>query len=81
MCDICPWWDEEEICGRSKDHNYLAKKKKKSKDHGLEWGVLFGFEPGLTMETIVLRSISIDTPCVSAHDNAKSLCSCEKTYG
>ena len=48
---------------------------------GLEWGVLFGFEPGLTIETIVLRSIPIDTPCVSAHDNAKSLCSCEKTYG
>ena len=80
MCDICPWWDEEEICEKSKDHNYLAKNKK-SKDHGLEWDVLFGFEPGLTLETIVLRSISIDTPCVSAPGNAKSLCSYEKTYG
>ena len=80
MCDICPWWDEEGICEGSKDHNYLAEKKE-SKDHGLEWGVLFGFEPTLTMETIVLRSIPIDTPCVSAHDNAKAPCSCEKTYG
>ena len=57
------------------------KNTKKSKNHGLEWGVLFGFKPGLTMETIVLRSIPIDTPCVSANDNAKSLCSCEKTDG
>ena len=57
------------------------KNTKKSKNHGLEWGVLFGFKSGLTMETIVLRSIPIDTPCVSSHDNAKSLCSCEKTYG
>ncbi|MFQ6639858.1 hypothetical protein Gotur_015617 [Gossypium turneri] len=23
---------------------------------GLEWGVLFGFRPGLTVETLVLRS-------------------------
>ena len=37
---------------------------------GLEWGVLFGFELGLTVETIVLHSIPIDTPCVSAHDDA-----------
>ena len=37
---------------------------------GLEWGVLFGFGLGLTVETIVLRSIPIDTPCVSAHDDA-----------
>ena len=48
---------------------------------GLEWGVLFGFEPSLTMETFMLRSFPIDTPCVSAYDNAKSLCSCEKTDG
>ncbi|XVE81415.1 hypothetical protein DITRI_Ditri15bG0061500 [Diplodiscus trichospermus] len=26
---------------------------------GLEWGVLFGFGPGLTVETVVLHSISI----------------------
>ncbi|GMH19726.1 hypothetical protein Nepgr_021567 [Nepenthes gracilis] len=28
---------------------------------GLEWGVLFGFGPGLTIETIVLRSASLST--------------------
>ena len=27
---------------------------------GLEWGVLFGFGPGLTVETVVLRSVPID---------------------
>nr|BAX02594.1 chalcone synthase-like [Dahlia pinnata] len=27
--------------------------------HGFEWGVLFGIGPGLTIETIVLRSVSI----------------------
>ena len=26
---------------------------------GLEWGVLFGFGPGLTVETVVLHSVSI----------------------
>jgi chalcone synthase len=26
---------------------------------GLEWGVLFGFGPGLTVETVVLHSIPI----------------------
>lgn len=27
--------------------------------HGLEWGVLFGFGPGITIEMVVLRSIPI----------------------
>ena len=57
------------------------KKVKTTTGDGLEWGVLFRFEPGLTMETIVLYSNSIDTPCVSGYGNAKSLCSCEKTDG
>lgn len=26
---------------------------------GLEWGVMFGFGPGLTVETVVLRSVPI----------------------
>lgn len=26
---------------------------------GLEWGVLFGFGPGLTIETLVLHSVAI----------------------
>ncbi|XP_041005647.1 chalcone synthase-like [Juglans microcarpa x Juglans regia] len=28
---------------------------------GLEWGVLFGFGPGLTVETVVLRSVPVET--------------------
>nr|AAW50922.1 polyketide synthase type III isoform 2 [Wachendorfia thyrsiflora] len=27
--------------------------------HGLEWGVMFGFGPGLSIETVVLRSVSL----------------------
>jgi chalcone synthase len=30
---------------------------------GLKWGVLFGFGPGLTMETIALHSANIDHHC------------------
>lgn len=44
----------------------LDKVRKKSLEEaktttgdGLEWGVLFGFRPGLTMETVVLHSIPI----------------------
>uniref|UniRef100_A0ACD5WKK6 Uncharacterized protein n=1 Tax=Avena sativa TaxID=4498 RepID=A0ACD5WKK6_AVESA len=29
---------------------------------GLDWGVLFGFGPGLTVETVVLRSVPIAAP-------------------
>ncbi|XP_047091946.1 chalcone synthase 2-like [Lolium rigidum] len=29
---------------------------------GLEWGVLFGFGPGITVETVVLRSVPIAAP-------------------
>ncbi|GLT81581.1 hypothetical protein SLE2022_000240 [Rubroshorea leprosula] len=28
---------------------------------GLEWGVLFGFGPGLTVETVVLHSVAVET--------------------
>ncbi|XP_031263011.1 chalcone synthase-like [Pistacia vera] len=31
----------------------------KTTGEGLEWGVLFGFGPGLTIETLVLRSVNI----------------------
>ncbi|XP_038906631.1 chalcone synthase J-like [Benincasa hispida] len=31
----------------------------KTTGEGLEWGVLFGFGPGLTVETVVLRSVPI----------------------
>ena len=44
----------------------LDEMRKKSKEEGkattgegLEWGVLFGFEPGLTVETVVLHSVPL----------------------
>lgn len=37
------------------------KEEKATSGEGLEWGVLFGFGPGLTVETIVLRSISTNS--------------------
>ncbi|XP_065862864.1 chalcone synthase 2-like [Euphorbia lathyris] len=36
-----------------------AKEGMKSTGEGLDWGVLFGFGPGLTVETIVLHSVAI----------------------
>lgn len=33
---------------------------------GLEWGVLFGFGPGLTVETVVLHSVDIKETTVKA---------------
>ncbi|XP_023900628.2 chalcone synthase [Quercus suber] len=39
---------------------------KSTTGEGLEWGVLFGFRPGLTVETIVLHSVPIvTTPSMS----------------
>ncbi|CAJ1786883.1 unnamed protein product [Sphenostylis stenocarpa] len=45
----------------------LDEMRKKSKEEGkgstgegLEWGVLFGFGPGLTVETVVLHSVSLE---------------------
>ncbi|KAK4589257.1 hypothetical protein RGQ29_020026 [Quercus rubra] len=39
---------------------------KSTTGEGLEWGVLLGFGPGLTVETIVLHSVPIvTTPCMS----------------
>ncbi|KAL9327856.1 hypothetical protein ACSQ67_002859 [Phaseolus vulgaris] len=31
----------------------------KTTGEGLEWGVLFGFGPGLTIETVVLHSVAV----------------------
>ncbi|PNX69487.1 chalcone synthase [Trifolium pratense] len=31
----------------------------KTTGEGLDWGVLFGFGPGLTIETVVLHSVAI----------------------
>nr|ACF86727.1 unknown [Zea mays] len=33
---------------------------------GLDWGVLFGFGPGLTVETVVLHSVPITTGAATA---------------
>ncbi|KAJ3669386.1 hypothetical protein LUZ60_011338 [Juncus effusus] len=38
-----------------------AKEGKATTGEGLEWGVLFGFGPGLTVETVVLHSVPIAT--------------------
>lgn len=45
----------DEVRKRSRDEG------KTTTGDGLEWGVLVGFGPGLTMETIVLRSFPINT--------------------
>ena len=37
------------------------KGEKATTGDGLEWGVLFGFGPGLTMETVVLHSVATYT--------------------
>ncbi|KAI4338208.1 hypothetical protein L6164_016552 [Bauhinia variegata] len=36
-----------------------AEDKAGTTGEGLEWGVLFGFGPGLTVETVVLRSVAV----------------------
>ncbi|KAI4338209.1 hypothetical protein L6164_016553 [Bauhinia variegata] len=36
-----------------------AEDKAGTTGEGLEWGVLFGFGPGLTVETVVIRSIAV----------------------
>ncbi|KAK9089967.1 hypothetical protein Sjap_023144 [Stephania japonica] len=42
---------------------WSAEEGKCTTGEGLEWGVLFGFGPGLTVETLVLRSVPItNTP-------------------
>ncbi|KAL8486826.1 hypothetical protein ACS0TY_023500 [Phlomoides rotata] len=37
-----------------------VKEGRRSTGEGLDWGVLFGFGPGITIETIVLRSVPIN---------------------
>lgn len=36
-----------------------AEEGKATTGEGLEWGVLFGFGPGLTVETVVLHSVPV----------------------
>ncbi|CAL9189765.1 unnamed protein product [Musa hybrid cultivar] len=38
-----------------------AEDGKATTGEGLEWGVLYGFGPGLTVETVVLRSVAISS--------------------
>ncbi|CAN1278657.1 Chalcone synthase 1B [Linum perenne] len=37
----------------------MDEMRKKSVAEGLDWGVLFGFGPGLTVETVVLHSVNV----------------------
>ena len=38
---------------------WSAEEGKGTTGEGLDWGVLYGFGPGLTMETVVLKSMAI----------------------
>ncbi|KAJ9562047.1 hypothetical protein OSB04_007207 [Centaurea solstitialis] len=42
-----------------------TKERKSTTGEGLDWGVLFGFGPGLTIETVVLHSLPITTTVAS----------------
>ncbi|PKA53998.1 Bibenzyl synthase [Apostasia shenzhenica] len=54
MSSVCVHFVLDEMRKRS------AKEGKPTTGEGLEWGVLFGFGPGLTVETVVLRSHPIN---------------------
>ena len=41
---------------------HSAEQGKTTTGEGMEWGVLFGFCPGLTVEIVVLHSVPIATP-------------------
>nr|CAA10514.1 bibenzyl synthase [Bromheadia finlaysoniana] len=53
MSSVCVHFALDEMRKRSSNEG------KATTGEGLEWGVLFGFGPGLTIETVVLRSVSI----------------------
>ncbi|KAJ6825736.1 putative chalcone synthase 1 [Iris pallida] len=56
MSSACVFFILDEMRKRS------AAEGKSTTGEGMEWGVLMGFGPGLTVETVVLRSVPID-PC------------------
>ncbi|KMZ74276.1 Chalcone synthase 2 [Zostera marina] len=58
MLGVCVLFIMDEMRRKS------AEQRKKTTGEGLDWGVLFGFGPGLTVETIVLHSIPIDHPII-----------------
>lgn len=53
MSSACVFFIMDEMRKRS------AKEGKGTTGEGLDWGVLYGFGPGLTMETVVLKSVAI----------------------
>jgi len=55
MSSVCVLFILDEMRNRS------AKDGHTTTGEGMEWGVLFGFGPGLTVETIVLHSVPITT--------------------
>ncbi|KAG0457273.1 hypothetical protein HPP92_022124 [Vanilla planifolia] len=54
MSSVCVHFVLDELRKRS------IKEGKSTTGEGFEWGVLFGFGPGLTVETVVLRSVALD---------------------
>ncbi|KAG0457561.1 hypothetical protein HPP92_022718 [Vanilla planifolia] len=54
MSSVCVHFVLDELRKRS------IKEGKSTTGEGLEWGVLFGFGPGLTVETVVLRSVALN---------------------
>nr|QDX46969.1 chalcone synthase [Anoectochilus formosanus] len=53
MSSVCVHFVLDEMRKKS------SKEGKATTGEGLEWGVLFGFGPGLTVETVVLRSVPL----------------------
>nr|AAZ32094.1 chalcone synthase [Oncidium hybrid cultivar] len=53
MSSVCVHFALDEMRKRS------AKEGKATTGEGLDWGVLFGFGPGLTVETVVLHSVPV----------------------
>ncbi|XP_010916088.1 chalcone synthase [Elaeis guineensis] len=53
MSSACVFFIMDEMRKRS------IKEGKETTGEGLDWGVLYGFGPGLTMETVVLKSVAI----------------------
>nr|ABF59517.1 stilbene synthase [Bauhinia variegata] len=53
MSSACVLFIMDEMRRRS------AEDKLSTTGEGLDWGVLFGFGPGLTVETVVLRSVAV----------------------
>ncbi|KAI3843289.1 hypothetical protein MKX03_013470 [Papaver bracteatum] len=56
MLGACLFFAMDEMWKKS------IKEAKSTTGEGLEWGVAFGFGPGLTVETLVLRSVPINVP-------------------